>query len=239
MYRALHEGWTMSAVTAELTDVPATVPGCVHTDLLAAGLIEDPYPDDNETRLGWIGRTGLDATPRRSPGSRRATTGWTWSARAWTPSPRSSSTASSVGRTANMHRTYRSRRDRRAPRGRATRCGSCSPRPTPMPKRCADRLGARPGPTTTSRSRSSARWPATSAGTGGRPWSPPASGGRSACTRGRAPDWPRSGRTCVPTASDVSVRARARHRDRRAGHRHRCRPHGAGDDPGRAEPRRR
>jgi beta-mannosidase len=29
----------------------------VHTDLLAAGLIPDPYLDDNESRLGWIGRT--------------------------------------------------------------------------------------------------------------------------------------------------------------------------------------
>lgn len=39
------------------TAVPATVPGCVHTDLLAAGLIPDPYLDDNENRLTWIGRT--------------------------------------------------------------------------------------------------------------------------------------------------------------------------------------
>ena len=37
--------------------MPATVPGCVHTDLLAAGLIPDPYLDDNEGRVSWIGRT--------------------------------------------------------------------------------------------------------------------------------------------------------------------------------------
>lgn len=37
--------------------VPATVPGCVHTDLLDAGLIPDPYLDDNELALAWIGRT--------------------------------------------------------------------------------------------------------------------------------------------------------------------------------------
>ncbi|MBG0832921.1 glycoside hydrolase family 2 protein [Planomonospora sp. ID67723] len=64
--RPLHDGWTLSAVTGtagteaapgELRAVPATVPGCVHTDLLAAGLIDDPYLDDNENRLGWIGRT--------------------------------------------------------------------------------------------------------------------------------------------------------------------------------------
>jgi len=37
--------------------VPATVPGCVHTDLLAANLIPDPYLDQNEHALRWIGRT--------------------------------------------------------------------------------------------------------------------------------------------------------------------------------------
>ncbi len=36
--------------------VPASVPGTVHTDLLAAGLIDDPYLDDAEARLAWVGR---------------------------------------------------------------------------------------------------------------------------------------------------------------------------------------
>src|SRR3990172_8935168 len=34
---------------------PATVPGCVHTDLLAASAIPDPYFRDNERDLQWIG----------------------------------------------------------------------------------------------------------------------------------------------------------------------------------------
>lgn len=34
---------------------PATVPGNVYTDLLAAGLIEDPFYRDNEDGLRWIG----------------------------------------------------------------------------------------------------------------------------------------------------------------------------------------
>ena len=38
--------------------IPALVPGCVHTDLLAAGRIPDPYVRDNEKRLQWIGKTG-------------------------------------------------------------------------------------------------------------------------------------------------------------------------------------
>src|SRR5687767_11697384 len=36
---------------------PATVPGCVHTDLLRAGKIPDPYYDRNEPTLRWIGQT--------------------------------------------------------------------------------------------------------------------------------------------------------------------------------------
>jgi beta-mannosidase len=35
--------------------IKAAVPGCVHTDLLAAGIIPDPYYHDNESRLQWIG----------------------------------------------------------------------------------------------------------------------------------------------------------------------------------------
>ncbi|MEU1683882.1 glycoside hydrolase family 2 protein [Micromonospora sp. NPDC005707] len=62
--QTLHEGWVLRAVPGPQVPpevagqaVPATVPGEVHTDLLAAGLIPDPYLDDNENRLGWIGRT--------------------------------------------------------------------------------------------------------------------------------------------------------------------------------------
>src|SRR5690349_22045294 len=35
----------------------ATVPGCVHTDLLANKLIEDPFYRDNEKKQQWIGKT--------------------------------------------------------------------------------------------------------------------------------------------------------------------------------------
>ncbi len=34
--------------------IDATVPGCVHTDLLTAGKIDHPYYRDNEDRLQWI-----------------------------------------------------------------------------------------------------------------------------------------------------------------------------------------
>ncbi len=37
--------------------IPAQVPGCVHTDLLANGLLEDPMYRDNELKQMWIGET--------------------------------------------------------------------------------------------------------------------------------------------------------------------------------------
>ncbi|MBC8172208.1 MAG: glycoside hydrolase family 2 protein, partial [Anaerolineae bacterium] len=39
------------------TAIPATVPGCVHTDLLANGLLEDPFYRDNELKQMWVGET--------------------------------------------------------------------------------------------------------------------------------------------------------------------------------------
>jgi beta-mannosidase len=61
----LHTGWTVRAASnldevpsnIRDRDIPAAVPGCVHTDLLRAGLIEDPYLDRNEAKVQWIGRT--------------------------------------------------------------------------------------------------------------------------------------------------------------------------------------
>lgn len=38
-----------------LTGIPATVPGVVHTDLLSAGLIDDPWYAANEATQHWIG----------------------------------------------------------------------------------------------------------------------------------------------------------------------------------------
>jgi beta-mannosidase len=58
-YRSLPEGWTLTtddAVPLANRLIPATVPGCVHTDLLAADLIPDPYLDRNELDVAWIGR---------------------------------------------------------------------------------------------------------------------------------------------------------------------------------------
>jgi beta-mannosidase len=58
----LHDGWNLRSaggpVPAHIAGrtVPAQVPGTAHTDLLAAGLIDDPYLDLNENDLVWAHR---------------------------------------------------------------------------------------------------------------------------------------------------------------------------------------
>ncbi|MGW2045648.1 glycoside hydrolase family 2 protein [Streptomyces sp. NPDC001858] len=62
----LTEGWILRHGAESL---PASVPGCVHTDLLAAGVIPDPFLGRNETDVAWVGRrewtyeTQLRASP--------------------------------------------------------------------------------------------------------------------------------------------------------------------------------
>ena len=51
------KGWELTQQGKRET-TPATVPGCVHLDLLAAQKIPDPYVRDNEQRLHWIGESG-------------------------------------------------------------------------------------------------------------------------------------------------------------------------------------
>ncbi len=114
MMRQLHDGWTLELVRAGDGAPPdrvgrtvaATVPGCVHTDLLAAGLIPDPYLDRNELELSWIGRS--DWTYRTTfrvdgPSTERVDlvcAGLDTVARVTV-------NGVVVGETANMHRPYR------------------------------------------------------------------------------------------------------------------------------------
>ncbi|MFT4217548.1 MAG: glycoside hydrolase family 2 protein [Micropruina sp.] len=44
-------------LAAARAGVPARVPGCVHTDLLAAGLIPEPFLDGAEGEVRWIGES--------------------------------------------------------------------------------------------------------------------------------------------------------------------------------------
>ncbi|WP_246158845.1 glycoside hydrolase family 2 protein [Catellatospora sichuanensis] len=104
----LHHGWLVSArnTPVPVSRVPAAVPGCVHTDLLAAGLIPDPFLDANENELSWIGRTRW-----------MYETSFQWSGpvddridlvcAGLDTVATISLNGTEVGRTANMHRGYR------------------------------------------------------------------------------------------------------------------------------------
>lgn len=66
--RSLGEGWTLHVgptrdrvpphlLAALIDGVPATVPGCAMTDLMAAGLVSDPRRGDAEAGARWVGWT--------------------------------------------------------------------------------------------------------------------------------------------------------------------------------------
>jgi beta-mannosidase len=59
---SLNGEWSVSSESQD--PIPAQVPGCVHADLLAAGIIEDPYYRDNENNVQWIGETDWTYTRR-------------------------------------------------------------------------------------------------------------------------------------------------------------------------------
>ncbi len=50
---SLDGAWTLRQQGTQ-AEIPAAVPGCVHTDLLAARRIPDPFVADNEDKLRWI-----------------------------------------------------------------------------------------------------------------------------------------------------------------------------------------
>jgi beta-mannosidase len=88
------------------TDIPARVPGCVHADLRRAGELANPFRDDNEKRAAWAGRTGWEYS---------RPIGWTGPAADRIDLVfEGLDTMATVrlgdrelGRTRNMHRTYR------------------------------------------------------------------------------------------------------------------------------------
>ncbi|KIH98271.1 beta-mannosidase [Streptomonospora alba] len=111
--QTLHEDWLLSTTAGPVPEeiagrsVPAQVPGSAHTDLLAAGLIGDPYLDTAETGLAWAHRTAwrytltFDAAAPQ-PGERvdLAFDGLDTVATVHLNGHR-------LGSTANMHRAYR------------------------------------------------------------------------------------------------------------------------------------
>jgi beta-mannosidase len=62
--RELHNGWTVEPIDGPVPSavrehgaLRATVPGVIHTDLVAAGLLDDPYLGLNEKQQEWVGST--------------------------------------------------------------------------------------------------------------------------------------------------------------------------------------
>ena len=109
----LHSGWTVRAVGGPVppevggTPLTAAVPGTVHTDLLAAGLIADPYTGTHETDLAWLHRCAwlyecsLNAEPA-GPDERVDLVFEGLDTVATVALD-----GAELGRTANMHRSYR------------------------------------------------------------------------------------------------------------------------------------
>jgi beta-mannosidase len=110
--RPLHDGWTVESLAGPVpesiagTKVPAAVPGSLHTDLLAAGLIPDPYLDANERLVAWIGAADWQYA-----------TSFDWQAdghdrhdlvfEGLDTVATIELNGAVIGQTANMHRTYR------------------------------------------------------------------------------------------------------------------------------------
>ena len=148
MKRTLHQGWTVRAVggdvPAELEGraIPATVPGCVHTDLLNAGLIPDPYLDLNEDALAWVGRvdwryeTTVDVEPPATDRVDLVALGLDTVATV-------DLNGAVVAETANMHRSYRIPVGDRLRPG-ANRLGVTFAAGEPAAARASERIGPRP-----------------------------------------------------------------------------------------------
>ncbi|MFE9453780.1 glycoside hydrolase family 2 protein [Streptomyces sp. NPDC006739] len=98
----LTEGWTL---LHEGKALPARVPGCVHTDLLAAGVIPDPFLGRAESEVAWVGRREWTYETRLRAGSAHERTDLVFEGL---------DTAAEItldgrllGRVRNMHRSYR------------------------------------------------------------------------------------------------------------------------------------
>ncbi|TDQ52373.1 glycoside hydrolase family 2 protein [Actinorugispora endophytica] len=110
----LRDDWTLRAEAPEevpasigSAGVPATVPGCVHTDLLAAGLIPNPYEGANEDELTWIGRTRWSYTTGFDAAALAGAERVDLECEGLDTVADLSLNGRPLGRTRNMHRAYR------------------------------------------------------------------------------------------------------------------------------------
>ena len=190
----LSDGWTVRAVTGDVplgvaaATVPATVPGCVHTDLLQAGLLPDPYLDLNEALVQWVGLSRL-AVRDDIPGGRRAARGADGPGLRRARHGRAGGAERRPRRGDAQHAPHVPVRRRPAAAGRGRTAGRDLPLAASRPRISSRRSWAGARTSTTTRTTPSERWRATSAGTGGRTWRRSASGSPSRSSRGRSPGW--------------------------------------------------
>jgi beta-mannosidase len=98
----LTEGWSVRHEEALL---PARVPGCVHTDLLAADVIPDPFIGLNETEVAWVGRRGWTYLTDLAHDSAHERTDLVFDG--LDTAALITLAGQELGRTRNMHRSYR------------------------------------------------------------------------------------------------------------------------------------
>ena len=152
MLTPIDGGWTVHAsagpVPPELEGVrvPATVPGCVHTDLLAAGLILDPYLDENEALLSWISDVDWRYESTLTWDEEDAAAGHDvveLVAEGLDTVATVELDGTVVGRTANMHRTHRFDVTAGLATGEHTLAVTFAA-PVPAAQRASEELGPRP-----------------------------------------------------------------------------------------------
>ena len=113
MNTPLHDGWALRAVAGPVPSevqgrsIPATVPGCATTDLMAAGLVPDPYLDGNEAQHAWVGRTSwlFETSFETAPCPQDERLDLVFEGLDTVAEV--TLNGSLLGKTANMHRTYR------------------------------------------------------------------------------------------------------------------------------------
>ncbi|MFJ2899326.1 glycoside hydrolase family 2 protein [Streptomyces sp. NPDC087218] len=98
----LTDGWNLR-YGQEL--LPARVPGCVHTDLLTAEVIPDPFLGLNETEVAWVGRRAWTYVTDVSHDSGHERTDLVFDG--LDTAARITFGGREIGTTRNMHRTYR------------------------------------------------------------------------------------------------------------------------------------
>ncbi|WP_030313830.1 glycoside hydrolase family 2 protein [Streptomyces sp. NRRL B-3229] len=98
----LTEGWILRHEGGTL---PAVVPGCVHTDLLAAGVIPDPFLGLGEREVAWVGRREWTYERDLTPSNGHEQIDLVFDGLDTVAEIRLDGQL--VGRTRNMHRSYR------------------------------------------------------------------------------------------------------------------------------------